>query len=291
MDAQLPSQAAMPQSYEIDDIEDTSIPTRASVARSFPLSSLRLDSSTLHPCHPEELSPFTNYILALQKELLGTPTPTRSIPPDLASRSDSDQISIRASPCSAPQHLSYNDSGSNLLHPLCSAESNSIETTSGNICTSLEDRELSKTESNEMREACEEEATEFEDHKTTPSRDLEYCSLPSSPLITGENYCQSLKEKSSANSRLKRTTPEIPLDDLENRHVEGADRKCKFRSRKTIRHKNRQPRYAIKTANERENIDDGYRWRKYGRKTVKQSPHHRCTDKNGEFAFLELFFR
>ncbi|KAJ7191527.1 hypothetical protein O6H91_11G056200 [Diphasiastrum complanatum] len=266
----------MPQSYE-NDIEDTSISTRDSVARSFPLSSLRLDFSTLHPSHPEELSPFTNYILAVQKELLSTPTPTLSIPPDFASRSHSDQIGTLASPYSAPEHLSYNDSGSsnlavhvNLLHPL--PTSISTETTSGNICASIEDWKLRITESNEMREACQEEAQDFEDHKTSPSRES---SLPSSPLLAGENCCQSLKAKNSANSRLKRTTPEVPLDDLGNRHVEEPDQKCKSRSRETFRHENRQPRFAIETVSEREMIDDGYRWRKYGRKTVKQSPHHR----------------
>ncbi|XP_002988797.2 probable WRKY transcription factor 23 [Selaginella moellendorffii] len=42
-----------------------------------------------------------------------------------------------------------------------------------------------------------------------------------------------------------------------------------------------QPRYAIQTKSDKEIMDDGYRWRKYGQKAVKNSPYprsyYRCT--------------
>jgi hypothetical protein len=43
----------------------------------------------------------------------------------------------------------------------------------------------------------------------------------------------------------------------------------------------REPRYAIQTRSEVEIMEDGYKWRKYGQKAVKNSPHprsyYRCT--------------
>lgn len=37
----------------------------------------------------------------------------------------------------------------------------------------------------------------------------------------------------------------------------------------------REPRYAIKTRSEVDIMEDGYKWRKYGQKPVKNSPHPR----------------
>ncbi|KAF5732495.1 hypothetical protein HS088_TW17G00022 [Tripterygium wilfordii] len=43
----------------------------------------------------------------------------------------------------------------------------------------------------------------------------------------------------------------------------------------------REPRFAFQTKSEIDNLDDGYRWRKYGQKAVKNSPYprsyYRCT--------------
>ncbi|KAD5508396.1 hypothetical protein E3N88_16099 [Mikania micrantha] len=45
--------------------------------------------------------------------------------------------------------------------------------------------------------------------------------------------------------------------------------------------KQRQPRFAFMTKSDIDHLDDGYRWRKYGQKAVKNSPfprsYHRCT--------------
>ncbi|CAM6017498.1 unnamed protein product [Sphagnum balticum] len=44
----------------------------------------------------------------------------------------------------------------------------------------------------------------------------------------------------------------------------------------------REPRYAIRTRSKIDVMDDGYKWRKYGQKAVKNSPHprsyYRCTN-------------
>ncbi|CAM6022350.1 unnamed protein product [Sphagnum balticum] len=46
----------------------------------------------------------------------------------------------------------------------------------------------------------------------------------------------------------------------------------------------REPRYAIKTRTDVDIMDDGFKWRKYGQKAVKNSPHprnyYRCTTPN-----------
>ncbi|XP_057763806.1 WRKY transcription factor 28-like isoform X2 [Salvia miltiorrhiza] len=41
--------------------------------------------------------------------------------------------------------------------------------------------------------------------------------------------------------------------------------------------KQRQARFAFMTKSEVDNLEDGYRWRKYGQKAVKNSPFPRCT--------------
>jgi hypothetical protein len=49
--------------------------------------------------------------------------------------------------------------------------------------------------------------------------------------------------------------------------------------------KAREPKFAFMTKSEVDHLDDGYRWRKYGQKAVKNSPHPRyCTS-----SFFKLF--
>lgn len=48
----------------------------------------------------------------------------------------------------------------------------------------------------------------------------------------------------------------------------------------------REPRFAFLTKSEIDQLEDGYRWRKYGQKAVKNSPYPRLTF---AFVFLTLF--
>ncbi|KAJ7566219.1 hypothetical protein O6H91_02G092900 [Diphasiastrum complanatum] len=61
---------------------------------------------------------------------------------------------------------------------------------------------------------------------------------------------------------------------------EGKQPTSKSRKFKGLK-KPREPRYAIHTRSDVDVMDDGYRWRKYGQKAVKNSPHprsyYRCT--------------
>ncbi|URE21632.1 WRKY [Musa troglodytarum] len=56
---------------------------------------------------------------------------------------------------------------------------------------------------------------------------------------------------------------------------------CRNRSAKRVQKGTRQPRFAFMTKSEIDHLEDGYRWRKYGQKVVKNSPfprsYYRCT--------------
>ncbi|CAA0816292.1 Probable WRKY transcription factor 28 [Striga hermonthica] len=63
---------------------------------------------------------------------------------------------------------------------------------------------------------------------------------------------------------------------------EGTDGKSKIVGKsKKKEEKKREPRFAFMTKSEVDNLEDGYRWRKYGQKAVKNSPfprsYYRCT--------------
>ncbi|CAA0834868.1 Probable WRKY transcription factor 48 [Striga hermonthica] len=68
---------------------------------------------------------------------------------------------------------------------------------------------------------------------------------------------------------------------------EGDEGPCKEKTKKHLKPKKknqkrqREPRFAFMTKSDIDNLDDGYRWRKYGQKAVKNSPfprsYYRCT--------------
>lgn len=64
---------------------------------------------------------------------------------------------------------------------------------------------------------------------------------------------------------------------------ENEDDKSKkvCKAKKNKEKKQREPRFAFMTKSEVDNLEDGYRWRKYGQKAVKHSPfprsYYRCT--------------
>ncbi|PON45000.1 LOW QUALITY PROTEIN: WRKY domain containing protein [Trema orientale] len=55
----------------------------------------------------------------------------------------------------------------------------------------------------------------------------------------------------------------------------------RLKAKKTNQKKQREPRFAFMTKSEVDHLEDGYRWRKYGQKAVKNSPfprsYYRCT--------------
>lgn len=61
----------------------------------------------------------------------------------------------------------------------------------------------------------------------------------------------------------------------------GKNKKMLKPEKKIITKKQREPRFAFMTQTDIDHLDDGYRWRKYGQKAVKNSPfprsYYRCT--------------
>ncbi|KAM0932458.1 putative transcription factor WRKY family [Dioscorea sansibarensis] len=49
-------------------------------------------------------------------------------------------------------------------------------------------------------------------------------------------------------------------------------------------------RIGFRTKSEVENLDDGYKWRKYGKKSVKNSPNPRCECMNNKFSDYAVAF-
>ncbi|CAO2826659.1 unnamed protein product [Amaranthus hypochondriacus] len=71
------------------------------------------------------------------------------------------------------------------------------------------------------------------------------------------------------------------LDDDEE---EQKAKKQSTKAKKTNQKRQREPRFAFMTKSEVDHLEDGYRWRKYGQKAVKNSPfprsYYRCTSQS-----------
>ncbi|CAK9860425.1 unnamed protein product [Sphagnum jensenii] len=82
-------------------------------------------------------------------------------------------------------------------------------------------------------------------------------------------------------STSKRKTPDRAIDE-ENEEIQSPElKKPTNKTRKKGPKRVREPRYAIQTRSDIEIMEDGYKWRKYGQKAVKNSPnprsYYRCT--------------
>ncbi|VFQ92252.1 unnamed protein product [Cuscuta campestris] len=88
------------------------------------------------------------------------------------------------------------------------------------------------------------------------------------------NCCSDRRRRAPMTTR--RRSPPHPVDRdrgrLQNQHAKGRRRGRRMR----------QPRFAFMTKSEVDHLEDGYRWRKYGQKAVKNSPfprsYYRCTN-------------
>ncbi|KAG8366432.1 hypothetical protein BUALT_Bualt17G0079100 [Buddleja alternifolia] len=88
-------------------------------------------------------------------------------------------------------------------------------------------------------------------------------------VVSASSSSEDRREKSTASGGSSATANPPPSD---------AASKAKKKGEKRIR----QPRFAFVTKSEVDHLEDGYRWRKYGQKAVKNSPfprsYYRCTN-------------
>ncbi|KAG6419305.1 hypothetical protein SASPL_121521 [Salvia splendens] len=95
---------------------------------------------------------------------------------------------------------------------------------------------------------------------------------PNSSISSSSAEAAAAEEESNKGNKEAKETLEDADDDASKK-----ESKAKKKGEK----KQRQPRFAFMTKSEVDHLEDGYRWRKYGQKAVKNSPYprsyYRCT--------------
>lgn len=105
----------------------------------------------------------------------------------------------------------------------------------------------------------------------------EICNAPATP--NSSSISSSSTEAANDESANNKAAPaaELPEDQLDSDKINRKETKPKKKNGK----RQREPRFAFMTKSEVDHLDDGYRWRKYGQKAVKNSPfprsYYRCT--------------
>lgn len=96
---------------------------------------------------------------------------------------------------------------------------------------------------------------------------------PNSSISSSSTEAAAVEEDSSKGKKEKETA----TDDGDQDTSKNKEGKAKKKEQK----KERQQRFAFMTKSEVDHLEDGYRWRKYGQKAVKNSPYprsyYRCT--------------
>lgn len=124
---------------------------------------------------------------------------------------------------------------------------------------------------------------------------------PSSPLADGDQYHPSDAPPhtvtTSTSSQLPPDRSSDPAPSTSNPSVSSSSSEdpaeksgvrtaptpeISTKEKKKVQKRVRQPRFAFMTKSEVDHLEDGYRWRKYGQKAVKNSPfprsYYRCTN-------------
>jgi len=146
-------------------------------------------------------------------------------------------------------------------------------------------------EDHQTRHEAPEEAADFPPSCTTAAteetraggRSGENSMVPSTPNSSISSSSTEGHEESSAGIRLGPSKTEPTSEDIntESKPTEPETKK-QSRPRKKGQKRNREPRFAFMTKSDIDHLEDGYRWRKYGQKAVKNSPfprsYYRCTN-------------
>lgn len=102
----------------------------------------------------------------------------------------------------------------------------------------------------------------------------------SSEVLNNPATPNSSSFSSSSNEAANDHEPTKAEDDEEEEQDQDKTKK-QLKPKKKNQKRQREPRFAFMTKSEVDHLDDGYRWRKYGQKAVKNSPfprsYYRCT--------------
>ncbi|KAK9153246.1 hypothetical protein Sjap_000726 [Stephania japonica] len=92
---------------------------------------------------------------------------------------------------------------------------------------------------------------------------------------------EAANEEDSAKSKKERQLHKETCDDNHQDGNESTPKKLSSKPKRKVEKRQREPRFAFMTQSEVDHLEDGYRWRKYGQKAVKNSPYprsyYRCT--------------
>ncbi|XP_017983061.1 PREDICTED: probable WRKY transcription factor 23 [Theobroma cacao] len=101
--------------------------------------------------------------------------------------------------------------------------------------------------------------------------------IDSPPEVFNQPATPNSSSISSASSEAVNDDP-VKAEDQEEDQQET---RKQLKPKKTNQKRQREPRFAFMTKSEVDHLEDGYRWRKYGQKAVKNSPfprsYYRCT--------------
>nr|ADF45433.1 WRKY1 [Hevea brasiliensis] len=108
----------------------------------------------------------------------------------------------------------------------------------------------------------------------------------SNPVATKMESPEVLNQPATPNSSSISSASSDALNDepvkvADNEEEEQQKTRKELKPKKTNQKRQREPRFAFMTKSEVDHLEDGYRWRKYGQKAVKNSPfprsYYRCT--------------
>lgn len=118
-----------------------------------------------------------------------------------------------------------------------------------------------------------------------PSSTVPSSSSPNPTVVTKMESPELLNQPLTPNSSSISSASSEAVNDeqvkVEEEEEDQQKTKKQLKPKKTNQKRQREPRFAFMTKSEVDHLEDGYRWRKYGQKAVKDSPfprsYYRCT--------------
>ncbi|KAI5349192.1 PREDICTED: probable WRKY mRNAion factor [Prunus dulcis] len=121
-------------------------------------------------------------------------------------------------------------------------------------------------------------AVALPERESTTSEVLNGSTAPTTP---NSSSISSSSNEAAANKNEDQTTTKAQDEEADEQNQDPEKTQKQLKPKKKNQKRQREPRFAFMTKSEVDNLDDGYRWRKYGQKAVKNSPYprsyYRCT--------------